>query len=160
MKKKVIISVIFVLILNLLYSQNLNDRRVLDRFILGIDNEKSICDKANIDELNIYYEYDGKFEIAVITIKDYFYKSHRCEIVLILIDDKLYSLRYYPITDKMLYKYEDILYSKYNSYTIKQEWFNKHIYIKKDIDANFNESYIHYDIQLMKNYPQYIDISV
>lgn len=140
-------------------SQNNKDRTVLNNFILGIDNSSTITKKIQIDELNVEFEYDGVAEVTKITTDQYLYKGTICKISLLLVDDNLYAVQYYPKNDKKIENYRKMLWTKYNVLDQSQNhfWFNSYIEVKYNEDGNNEASFIHYDLKLLKKYPQYKD---
>ena len=159
MKKNLMLFVIIFLCVGNVFSQfDIKSRTVLNKFVLGYDNEKTLSQKVEFDELSVYTDYDGKCEVTKITLTEYMYKLNAVKVVLLLVDDNLYGVRFYPKNDKMVMKYESILNSTiYNSYFTKKEWFNKYVIIYYNIDGNFEESYVHYDVNLLRKFPQYMD---
>jgi len=154
---KQILLVLLLILSTSVFSQTLKNKTVLGKFVLGYDTEKSLSEKIGFDEINIDYEYDGKAEITFIRINEYMYKFNAVKIVLVLINDDLYSVRYYPKNDKNFYKYRKYLSTEYNimSKNIEKSWFNKYIEVDYDMDGNYDESFIHYYIPLLNKYPQY-----
>jgi hypothetical protein len=140
--------------LNSFSQKDAKAKTVLNKFILGYDNEKTLKEKVDMNELN-YYSFDN--DVTRITLNEYVYKQRTIKVVLLLIDNNLYGVRYYPKNDKMLFKYQDYLDKNFESKFIKQEWHNNYIQVNYDIDGNYNESFVHYDIELLKKYPQYKD---
>lgn len=158
---KKLLLIIFVGISIMGYSQSIKSRTVLNKFILGYDNEKTLSEKIQFDELNIYYEYDGANEITKITLDQYDYKLATVKIILIIINDELYSVRYYPKTDKAFQRYIKYLNTEFNILGyVKQKWDNESIEIIYEIDGEFQESFVHYYLPLLKKYPQYKNLAI
>lgn len=142
------------------YSQSMKSRTVLNKFVLGYDSERSLSDKVGFDELSVYYEYDGKAELSKITIDQYQYKMGVVKVELILINDELYSVRYYPNNDRAFQRYVKYLNTEFNILGyVRQSWFNEVVEINYEIDGNYNESFVHYYIPLLKKYPQYKNLA-
>lgn len=154
--KKLLIVLVLLISSTTIFAQSfhIKEKTVLNKFVLGFDSEQSLINKGiEIDELN-KTEMD---DITIIRIKEHQYKLYINTVVLVLVDNTLYSVRYYPRTDKRIEKYMTFLDTKYNTYFSKQIWFNQFIEIEYDVDGNENESFIHYDSGLLKKYPQYKD---
>ena len=79
--------------------KNTKDRTVLNNFILGVDNSSTLSKKIQLDELNVEFEYDGIVEITKITSDHYLYRGSLCKVSLLLINDNLYAIQYYPKND-------------------------------------------------------------
>jgi len=139
--------------------KNTKDRTVLNNFILGVDNSSTLSKKIQLDELNVEFEYDGIVEITKITSDHYLYRGSLCKVSLLLINDNLYAIQYYPKNDNRSEKYRNMLWTKYNVLDQNQNhfWFNCCIEIKYNEDDNNDKSFIHYDLNLLKKYPQYKD---
>lgn len=158
---KNIILFLFVFCTLNVYSQvDGKSKTVLKDFVLGYDSEKSLIKKGvEINEVNIteahITEINGS--VKIVRLNQYFYGK---DVVLVFVDNTLYSVRYYVYTSHQYERYKTKLYKTYNVQYMNYEysWFNKYIYIEyvKGED-NEPESFIHYDIKLLKKYPQFKD---
>lgn len=88
------------------------------------------------------------------------YKSNHCKIVLLLVDNKLYGVRYYPLSDRSYDKYINFLNKNYNicsKHNDNDYWFNSDIEIHYEmiVRAEWLDSFVLYDSELLKKYPQY-----
>lgn len=131
-----------------LFGEN-TDKTVLDKFVFKTDNFETILKKTKPD--NIY-----KGENYIKLIYNNFYKS---KVEVLLVNDNIYSIRYYPL-DKNFEKYKKHLNIKYNIFQkgVEQYWFNQFLDIKYNLNnQDWTESFIHYDSELLKKYPQYKD---
>lgn len=155
-----------------IYSQ---DIKILDEFILGKDSIESISRKIKINELNIYTQNFGNLILQKITYDKFNYKANKNKIILILVNNKLYSIRFYPKTDDLYLKYLNYLNTNYKIYDIKDRKikipndknFNNKIWVHTkvliefddmqydDIDNKYIQSFIHYDVKLLVKYPDY-----
>ena len=154
--KKLLIILILLVCATPIFAQHyhIKEKTVLNEFVLGFDTEKSLADKGiEIDELNKIVMDD----VTIIRIKEYQYRINISTVVLVLVNNHLFSVRYYPRTDKRIVKYMTFLDTKYNTYFNKQAWFNQFVEIEYDVDGNEDESFVHYDSGLLKKYPQYKD---
>jgi hypothetical protein len=152
--KNLLFLFVMLLSLNSFSQKDAKDKTVLNKFILGYDSEKTLKEKCDITELS-YHEFDGN--VTKITLNEHIYKQRSVKVILLLVNDNLYGVRFYPKNDKMLVKYEEYLDTNFESKFTKQEWHNNYIQIDYEMDGNYDESFVHYDIALLKKYPQYKD---
>lgn len=147
---KSILLLIFIFFSVNIYSQE----KFLSRFELGVDSIESISKKIDINyDLNVDTEYDGKVEIDRIT----YYQVYNGKFVLLLINNKLFSIKFCPENDKIFYKHLKLLNTRYEVRMIDKAWYNYKILILYHMDDKYNESFVYYDIKLLEKYPEYRD---
>lgn len=151
--------ILFILLLcsTSLFSKEVKDRLVLDKFELGLDDFNSIKNKVPTTELDIYQFKDNVMRLSYDNFR---YKSNHCKIVLLLVDNKLYGVRYYPLSDRSYDKYINFLNKNYNicsKHNDNDYWFNSDIEIHYEmiVRAEWLDSFVLYDSELLKKYPQY-----
>jgi hypothetical protein len=156
---KTLLSILLLFLTTNVFSQGYKERTVLKNFMLYYDSEKTIKNKTNFNELNSY-DYGLNDNVIKITIDEYMYKQQACKIVLLLVNNDLYAVKYIPKNEKRCLKYEKILNTEYNieEQNNSSHWFNSSIEIYLEEDGNGEKSFIHYDIELVKKYPQYKNI--
>ena len=119
----------------------IKSRTVLDKFILGLDTYESLNNKILIPNLEIYgLDHDT---VKAISIKNKSIKKYIGNVLLVLVNDTLYGVKYYP-DDRNVEKYYNHLNDYYESDSI-DEWHNEYILIRYNLDTNFKESFTHYD---------------
>lgn len=90
---KNVLFLVFIFISVNVYSQE----KIFNKFVLGVDSIESISNKIDINfELNVDTEYDGKVETDKIT----YYQVYNGRFVLLLINNKLFDVKFYPDNDK------------------------------------------------------------
>jgi hypothetical protein len=156
MMKKFILALIVLLFSTTVFSQvGANSKTVLKYFILGYDSKESLIKKGvDINDANTT---DYPDNVTIVRLDEYSFKK---DVVLLFVDNTLYSVRYYVYNDNQYQRYLNILYKKYNVLHFNGEysWFNEYINIEYEIgDDNERESFIHFDKILLKKYPQFKD---
>lgn len=131
-------------------------KTVLKDFVLGYDSENSLIKKGiEINDVNTV-RFDGS--LTIVRLLEYDYTK---DVVLVFVNHTLYSVRYYVHTNNQYERYKNKLYKTYNvqHYQGEYSWFNKYVLIEYNLDSddNWSESFIHYDIELLKKYPQFKD---
>jgi hypothetical protein len=154
MKKILLLLIITLSLVGRSYSQiDLKSKTVLNNFILGYDTEESLKKKGIeiIDGVNS--EMFG--DIQKIRIDENFYQQQSNVVVLTLINNELFSVRYFPLKEKRIEKHFEILNKKYTTRYTRQEWYNENIQIDYDPNGE-EESFVYYDIKILKKYPNYL----
>lgn len=160
--KNIILSILLFCSVSL-YSKESKERLVLDKFELGLDDFNSIKNKIKTNELNIW-QYENQ-DIIKLTYNNYYYKLGYCKLgycklVLLLVDNKLYGVRYSTLNDRSYDKYIKYLNKEYNICSRNGDsdfWFNSDIEIYYELipKGEWLDSFVHYDSELLKKYPQY-----
>jgi hypothetical protein len=145
---KNVLFLVFIFISVNVYSQE----KIFNKFVLGVDSIESISNKIDINfELNVDTEYDGKVETDKIT----YYQVYNGRFVLLLINNKLFGVKFYPDNDKIYYKHLKLLNSKYETKMIDKAWYNSKTLILYHMDNNYDEAFVYYDIKMLEKYPEY-----
>lgn len=161
--KNLLVILIMLLSFNSFSQIDIKAKTVLSKFILGFDTEKTLKEKIDMNGLNSY-DFDDVNKITRITLDEYFYKQRAVKVVLLLVNNDLYGVKYYPKNENTYQKYLNLLDKNYNRLNVQgsdyESWFNSYIEIfyeldPTDINGNFDEYFIHYDSELLKKYPQY-----
>lgn len=155
--KTIIFITILFLLLGLVDNARAQDTKILGKFELGKDSLESLVKKIDIDELNLYTEFDGNNEYDVVRYDFYKYNKERVKIVLFLVNNKLYGVRYYPKDDqKSVNSYRQYLGVAYKKYPKDDDtWVSPSVMVHREIDGNYDESFVHYDVKLLVKHPQY-----
>lgn len=145
---------------------NLNNKytkfKVLDKFILGESTIETIS--SFVDTSNIITVYDDDIRIDSLEYDKFLYDEKIVKIKLIFINNKLFSVRYFPPNEEMFYKYVNYL-NKNLSLKFKYKiWFygkfdlintKNTVLVEYDMIDNFVDTYIHYDFGMVLKYPKY-----
>jgi len=135
---------------------------ILDNLILGESTIQSVSEY--VDTSNIKSIYDNGIKIDTINSNNYYYKKTIVKVQLVFLNNKLFSVRYFPPNDDMYYKYEKYLNKNYKNKFAYKIWFygvfdlkntNNCILVEYDMVENFVDTFIHYDFGLAIRYPQY-----
>lgn len=159
---KKLILLLFVISTLSLNAQSTKERKVLNKYILGVDDVETIKFK-----IKKYYE-DWKIsdwtdnetndKLTFISSDKYNQRIDTEKYRFVFINNKLFSVAYYLISDKKYDRYKDKLYKTYNvqHYQGEYSWFNEYVSIEYvSGEDNEPESFVHYDSGLLKKYPQY-----
>jgi len=161
MKKLLIVLFVFVVSISA-SAQSYGKSKVLNRFYVGFDNEKKIKDDLNYNDLQEYSLFN-KADLKLIRFNGYMYKNQACNIVLLLVDDVLYGVQYYPLRDSRLLNYISMLDKNFKKETnwknplAEVVWTNDVLVIYKEMTDDYREYFIHYNKEMLKKYPQYKD---
>lgn len=158
--KTIILVSIFLVVFGSIRSATAQDVKILNKFELGKDSLETLVKKIDIDELNLYTEFDGNNEYDIIRYDFYKYNKDRVKIVLFLVNNRLYGVRYYPKDDiNAVNWYRQYLGTVYKKYPKDDDtWVSPKVMIHREIDGNFDESFVHYDVKLLVKYPQYREV--
>ena len=141
--------------LNVFSQVEAKSKTVLKDFILGYDSEQTLLKKGIIFNEKTATQFTEN--VIIVRLWKYDYLK---DVTLVLVDNTLYSVRYYVYTTNQYERYKNKLYKTYNvlHYQGEYSWFNKYITIKYDLgEDNEPESFVHYDAKLLEKYPQYKD---
>lgn len=159
--------VLFLLLCPLyLFSQTVNDKVIFNKYIVGVDNIKSVMEKSKASEWNVSdITHNNNDKYVIITPKKYDQKINEESFTFLFINDVLYCVKYYPNSDKKYNRYCEYLNKKYNVLSnpgvitpySQREWFNKYVQIDYILEGENSDIdvFIHYDIDMLKNFPQY-----
>jgi hypothetical protein len=154
--KKILLLLFVTCSLNVFSQVDAKSKTVLKDFVLGYDSEKSLIKKGiDINEVNTTEFKED--EVTIVRLDQYFYGK---DVSLVFVNHTLFSVRYYVYTEGQYERYKNKLYKSYNvlHYEGEYSWFNKYISIEYNLGAdNEPESFVHYDSNLLKKYPQYKD---
>lgn len=141
------------LLMFIFFSVNLySQETIFNKFVLGVDSIESISKKIDINyELNVDTEYDGVVETDKIT----YYQVYNGKFVLLLIDNKLFGVKFYPDNDKLFYKHLKLLNKRYEIRMLDKAWFTSKMLIVYYMDKDYNEAFVYYDIKLLDKYSKY-----
>lgn len=136
--------------------------KVLGKFVLNQDGMQRLNELLKLDELNVYEFCGYNDHIKRIIVNDHIYMGKRCKIVLLLVNDVLYGVQYYP-SDKDYYRYVKRLnrcFSRTTSYVVDRkevEWFNDDVIVRKGLTGKYEDYFVHYSKRMLKRYPDYKD---
>lgn len=156
--KKIIIFLTLVFYVVSGYSQfNIKGHTVLNKFVLGFDNEKSLERKGVdiIEELTVHTFGENPL-IRKVVINEHFFKNQVSSVVLLLVNDELYSVRIYPrsnYSDRRINAHMDLLNNKYKTIFQRQEWENDFVNVKYCPESE-EESFLYLDKSLANKYPK------
>lgn len=141
------------LLMFIFFSVNLySQETIFNKFVLGVDSIESISKKIDINyELNVDTEYDGVVETDKIT----YYQVYNGKFVLLLIDNKLFGVKFYPDNDKLFYKHLKLLNKRYEIRMLDKAWITSKMLIVYYMDKDYNEAFVYYDIKLLDKYSKY-----
>lgn len=158
--KTIILVSVFLMVLGSIKNASAQDVKIMGKFELGKDSLETLVKKIDIDELNLYTEFDGNNEYDIIRYDYYKYNRDRVKIVLFLVNNKLYGVRYYPkdnvISVTQYRQYLNVFYKKYPK--DDDTWMTPNVVVHREIDGNYEESFVHYDAKLLTKYPQYREV--
>lgn len=157
--RTILLITMIMLTLGFMEKLKAQDVKILNKFELGKDSLESLVKKIDIDELNLNTEFDGNNEYDVIRYDFYKYNKERVRIVLLLVNNRLYGVRFYPKdNDDYVNRYRQYLNVTYKKYPKDDDtWLSSKVMVHREIDGNFDESFVHYDVKLLVKYPQYKD---
>lgn len=136
--------------------------KVLDTFILGESTVETISDI--VDTSNTITVYDDSIRIDTIVCDSFLYKKDNVKINLIFINNKLFSVRYFPPNDELFLKYEKYLNRNLTKKFVYKIWFygdadlqktKNTVLVEYDMVGHFVDTYIHYDFGMVIKYPKY-----
>lgn len=155
MKKFLLVLVVLLYSVTVFSQIDAKSKTVLNDFILGYDSEQSLIKKGiEINESNRTLFNDDK--VKTVRLNEYFYGK---DVVLVFVDNTLYSVRYYVYNNNQYERYIKKLNLKYTINETNVEWCNKYLLIKYDMgEDDVPESFIHYDVSLLIKYPQCVDL--
>lgn len=158
--KTIILVSVFLMVLGSIKNATAQDVKILNKFDLGKDSLETLVKKIDIDELNLYTEFDGINEYDIIRYDFYKYNKERVKIILFLVNNKLYGVRFYPKDNvNSINQYRQYLSSVYKKYPKDDDtWVTPKVVVHREIDGNFEESFVHYDAKLIIKYPQYREV--
>lgn len=126
------------------FSQNIKERTVLEKFVLGVDSIESVQNKVDISEYNIYecVEPNG-IKTSKIT-----YFSNLESFTLLLVNDTLYGVKYYPFYVNINDEIDNI----------KKDWLKGNLTdVKRDKLISKIDRYDRKTEKLVLNYKKYLN---
>lgn len=144
-------------------SQGYYESKILDVIHVGFDSEKQLKNVISYSEVQEYSDFDVADNVKKITLFGYMYNNTACNLTILLVNDVVYGVQYYPLKDKHFLKYTARLDKKYarldnwENPLAEVVWANQYVTITKEMNANFDEYFTHYSTTLLKKYPMYKD---
>lgn len=158
--KKTLILLVFLLFTILAFGQHYSESKVLNKFYIGFDTEKNVKKDLNYDELQ-EYNFSDVDNLKLIRLNGYIYKNQSCDIVMLFVNDILYGIQYYPKKDNRILNYISNLNKNYKieigwkNPLSEVVWSNNSLIIYKEMTANYEEYFIHYNKDMLLKYPKY-----
>jgi len=159
--KTFVLSIVLLFVVMVANSQAYYESKVLNLYFVGFDSMEQIKEKSNFDELNVYSDELNGNHIDRITLNNQIYKNRSCKIVMLLVNNTLYGVQYYPLKDRTYYMYIKVLDNKYHktdswNYNLSEvEWANNTLVITKELSGTYEDYFTHYNKEMLKKYPQY-----
>ena len=77
-----------------------------------------------------------------------------------MVNNRLYGVRFYPKDDvNYIKKYRQYLSTTFKTYPKDNDaWITDKVVVHREMDGNYEESFVHYDVKLFVKYPEYIGV--
>ena len=140
-------------------TQSYNKSKILGAFHVGYDTENVVRQNISAENQIVFEMHDNENVVKIIRFEGFVYKSHSCNVEVLLVNNTLHSVTYYPRRDKDVAKYIEFLNKNFDKNWMYSDsnsaWDNNTVLITLNLDPKYEEYFCHYSKEMLTKYPQY-----